>query len=208
MSGVGPPSSPDRSEMIGVYFRAAQVSRFLHVPATELTDLVVPVEDVCGRETWGLAEKLAEAGHAARLELLESMLLQRFAPWKPPSSAIDVPRLASWVSRRAGRVNVERMADAAGVSRQHLRKVFREHAGVTPKLYCRLVRYQHVLGFAGSAGKVDWAQAAVELGYSDQSHMISECRRFTSLTPQEIVSGNWFHPFIERAKAARRRGNA
>lgn len=207
MSGVGGPSpSSARPEMAGVYFRAAHVSSLLHVPAPELTDRVVPFEDVCGRRASGLAAALAEAGHAARLDLLESALLGLLAP-RAASSAIDVPGLASWASRCGGRIHVERMASAAGVSRQHLRRVFHERAGVTPKLYCRLARYQQLLGYAGAAATPDWAQAAVELGFSDQSHMISECRHFTSLTPQQLASGKWFHPFIERAKDARRRGN-
>lgn len=52
-----------------------------------------------------------------------------------------------------------------------------------------------------SAGEpVNWAQAALELGYADQSHMIAEYRRFSSLTPEMLASRRWFHPFIERAR--------
>ena len=31
--------------------------------------------------------------------------------------------------------------------------------------------------------------------------MIAECRQFSGLTPQTLVDRDWFHPFIERAKA-------
>jgi AraC-like DNA-binding protein len=82
--------------------------------------------------------------------------------------------------------------------------VFRECVGVTPKLYCRLVRFQSGLYYAGRGKDVNWAEAAIELGYADQSHMIAEFRQFSSLTPQQLASGNWFHPFIERAVARRR----
>jgi AraC-like DNA-binding protein len=44
-----------------------------------------------------------------------------------------------------------------------------------------------------------WAQAAAGMGYADQSHMIAEFRRFGGLTPHELASQDWFHPFIERA---------
>jgi AraC-like DNA-binding protein len=53
----------------------------------------------------------------------------------------------------------------------------------------------------GCGDGMDWAQAAVEGGYADQSHMIAEFRRFSSLTPQMLARGKWCHPFIERAKA-------
>jgi hypothetical protein len=30
--------------------------------------------------------------------------------------------------------------------------------------------------------------------------MIAEFRQFSALTPQALVSGHWFHPFIELAQ--------
>lgn len=48
---------------------------------------------------------------------------------------------------------------------------------------------------------MDWAETALEMGYADQSHMIAEFRCFSSLTPEQIAHGHWFHPFIERARA-------
>src|SRR5262249_59183479 len=91
-------------------------------------------------------------------------------------------------------------AGDAGVSRQHLTRAFRASVGVTPKLYCRLARFQSALAYASCGTQVDWAQAAAATGYADQSHMIAEFREFSSLTPQQLVAERWFHPFIERAK--------
>jgi hypothetical protein len=31
--------------------------------------------------------------------------------------------------------------------------------------------------------------------------MIAEFREFSSLTPESLALGRWFHPFIERARA-------
>ena len=72
--------------------------------------------------------------------------------------------------------------------------MFRENVGVTPKLYCRLARFQAVFAFAGIGDRVNWAQA-----YADQSQMIAEFREFSSLTLERLAMGCWFHPFIERA---------
>jgi len=47
---------------------------------------------------------------------------------------------------------------------------------------------------------VDWAQAALETGYADQSHMIADFREFSSLTPHQLTTERWFHPFIEHAR--------
>ena len=79
---------------------------------------------------------------------------------------VDVARLAASVLRRRGRVSVEAMALAAGVSRQHLAREFRERLGISPKLYCRLARFHSGLVHAGRRASVDWAQAAPRVGDS------------------------------------------
>jgi AraC-like DNA-binding protein len=190
--------------MVGVYFHPAQASVFTHVPACELTDQVVALEDLWGAAGSELPAELSDADtEAARIDRLESALLMRIAGRRCSTAALDVPGLAAWVLRQRGRLKVERLADRAGVSRQHLTRVFREGVGVTPKLYGRLARFRTGLAFAGCGKNIDWAQAAVEMGYTDQSHMIAEFREFSSLTPQMLAAQRWFHPFIERARCAR-----
>jgi AraC-like DNA-binding protein len=202
MNAVGESASAERSEMLGVYFRGGRAAAFLGVAASELTDRIVPAGDLWGPAGADLHDELSEADEAARLDRLESALLERVGEERE-AGAVDVPGLAALVNRRGGRLTVEALADAAGVSRQRLTRVFRERVGVTPKTYCRLARFHAGLAYAGCGDSVDWAQAAVEGGYADQSHMIAEFRRFSSLTPQVLARGKWFHPFIERAKARR-----
>ena len=83
-------------------------------------------------------------------------------------------------------IAVQRLADAAGVSRQHLTRVFQQAIGVSPKRYCRLARFQAGLVYAGAGPGVRWAEVATELGYADQSHMIAEFRAATGLAPAAL----------------------
>lgn len=200
MSVVGPASVGERPEMVGVYFHAARVFPLLHLPASELTDRIVALEDLWGSAGSDVPAELSETHEASRVDLLESVLLGQVREGRGSTGALDVPGLARWVLRRNGRLTVQRMADTTGVSRQQLTRVFRDSVGVTPKRYCRLARFQSGLAYAGRGKNVDWAQVAVEMGYSDQSHMIAEFREFSSLTPQMLATQRWFHPFIERAR--------
>jgi AraC-like DNA-binding protein len=186
--------------MIGVYFHAARAPSFTSVPAYELTDRVVPLPDLWGDAASELSLQLAEMDEAARIDCLESELLRRIETRARASSSVNLPGLAASVVRSRGRVTMERLANEAGVSRQQLARLFRDRIGVSPKLYCRLARFQPGLAFAGSGKGVDWAQVALELGYADQSHMIAEFREFSGLTPQMLATRRWFHPFIERAR--------
>ena len=186
-------------QMLGILFRpSASAASLLGVALPALTDRTIAIDDAWGGEGNGLASELADLDEAGRIGRIEAVLLTRLSTRKARTSTVNVERLAAWVLQQRGRTTVKGMARAGGVSRQHLTREFRDRLGITPKLYCRLARFQSGLGYAGHR-KVDWAQAAAGMGYADQSHMIAEFRQFGGLTPHELASQHWFHPFIERA---------
>jgi AraC-like DNA-binding protein len=109
--------------------------------------------------------------------------------------------LARWAQSKPTTMTVTRLADTAGVSRRHLARLFREVVGLGPKRFCRLARFQRGLKYAGAGPGVPWAQVAVELGYTDQSHMIAEFRELGGLTPELLATRQWFHPFIWESRS-------
>jgi AraC-like DNA-binding protein len=208
MSAVGPAASGERSAMAGAYLRPGQTRRLLGCPARELTDRIAALDDLWGAAGREALQRLGESSvDSERVGELESMFARRVSAARETCfhgaldvGALDVPGLALWARSRRGRVSVQGMADACGVARQSLTRAFRESVGVGPKLYCRLARFQAGLGYSDAGRPADWAEAALEMGYTDQSHMIAEFRQFSSLTPEALRSGRWFHPFIERAR--------
>jgi AraC-like DNA-binding protein len=198
---VGAPAGNSHSEMIGVYFEPGATAALLQVPAIEITDQVVSLEQLWGAHGAHLAEELAELDEVGRVDRLEAALLGRVRRAPVPNFRLDVVGLAHWVRAEPISMTVGRLAAAAGVSRQHLTRVFRQVIGVSPKRYCRLARFQAGLIHAGAGADVKWAEVAAELGYADQSHMIAEFRELSSLTPEALATQQWFHPFILDAQS-------
>ena len=205
MSGVGRTDGLDFSETVGAYFRPGCASRFFDIPLSDLADTAVAVGDVWGTGGSRLSSYLADLNEAGRIDRVESILLARLRHRPSRTGSLDVERLAASVLGRAGRVTVDGMARAAGVSRQHLSREFRARIGIGLKLYSRLARFESVLAHASARATTDWARVALDMGFADQSHMIAECRQFSGLTPQSLADRDWFHPFIERAKSRPRR---
>lgn len=199
MSRVYTGSPAELPQMIGAYFEPAQGSVWTHVAASDLTDRIVDLEDLWGPTACELSNQLDEVDDAERIDRLESTLLSRMEARRESNRVLDVAGLAHWVLNRRGRTTVESVAETAGVSRQYLTRVFRDELGISPKRYCRLARFKASLVFTRRGNDVDWARAAIEMGYADQSHMIAEFREFSSLTPQRLAVDRWFHPFIDRA---------
>jgi AraC-like DNA-binding protein len=187
--------------MIGVYFEPGATSALLRAPLNELTDHVVHLEQLWGAPGARLAEDLANLDEAGRVNRLDAVLLERVRRAPNAQAHINVTGLARWVRAEPVSITVRRLAEAAGVSRRHLTRVFRQVIGVTPKRYCRLARFQAGLVHAGAGPGVKWAEVAAELGYADQSHMISEFRELSGLTPDELATQQWFHPFILEAQS-------
>ena len=202
MTAVGRTERLDLSETVGVYFRPGRGSRFFDLPVSELTDRTVAVGDVWGTRHAPLSGMLAGLDETSRVDRVESVLLARRRRRQQRVQSLDVEGLAEKVLRIAGGDTVEDLARAAGVSRQHLSRAFRERIGMGPKLYSRLGRFHAVLAHASTRAPIDWARVALDLGFTDQSHMIAECRHFSGLTPQSLADRDWFHPFIERAKSS------
>jgi AraC-like DNA-binding protein len=204
MRHVGRTEGLDLSETVGAYLRPA-ASRLFDLSLSDLTDRSVDVGDIwrsCGAP---MSSRLADSNEAARVDLVESFLLARLSRGWRRTGSLDVEGLAADVMGRAGRVTIDGLARAAGVSRQHLERRFRQRIGIGPKRYARLARFQSVLAHASSRRPVDWAGVALDAGFADQSHMIAECREFSGLTPEALAKGDWFHPFMEQARSGPRR---
>jgi transcriptional regulator GlxA family with amidase domain len=74
-----------------------------------------------------------------------------------------------------------------GVSERHLRRLFRETVGVSPKTFARMSRFQRALQAARSDGRAGWASIAAAAGYYDQAHLIADFRVLAGVTPQALL---------------------
>ena len=116
-----------------------------------------------------------------RFRLVEETLLERL---RDPISYHGAVRLGLAILMRTyGCAKIRDIAKAADLSRRRFIELFAADVGVTPKLFGRLQRFQHAVATAQSRSSVDWAQLAIECGYSDQSHLIHEFVEFSGVSP-------------------------
>jgi AraC-like DNA-binding protein len=119
---------------------------------------------------------VAAAGLAEAADVFESAL----APLLPdePDPATELVERAVQVARDDGSIrSVGDLANRLGVGVRALQRLFARHVGVTPGWVIRRCRLQEAALRATEGGRVDWADLAAALGYSDQAHLV---REFTS----------------------------
>jgi len=184
--------------VMGVTFRPGGARAFFDASAEEFQDHAVPLDLVWGSDGKGLCDRLSEAiCPSARFQVLEGALLRRLKPnvVLHPAACQGLDAFRSVPHIR----NVLSVVKDAGLSRRRFSQLFREHVGLTPKLYCRL-RFGWVLERVASGKPVDWADVAAAGGYSDQAHLVHEFRDFSGLSPSAFLAAE--RPFCAHVRVS------
>ena len=175
--------------IIGVLFRPGGARAFFDAPADAFYNREIPLDLVWGSAAMGLRVRLQEASTpAAKFRALEAAVERRVKT-----------RLELHAAVRYGLAEFRRVPHArsvlsvtreAGLSRRRFSQLFREQVGLTPKLYCRLYRFQQVVRQIAAGGPVDWADVALAGGYCDQAHLAHEFRDFSGISPGAYLASD------------------
>jgi AraC-like DNA-binding protein len=177
----------------GVAFRPGGTVRFMPTPASLTRDLDVDLADLWPRALAGtLRERLLAAPDAlGRLANLEQALLES---WRESAAHAAVTYAVGAIAARPDVVSMAQVATAIGMSSKRFIERFTREVGLTPKRFCRILRFQRAVADARARDHVDWAEVAADGGYYDQSHLIHDFRDFTGLTPRGYLAARTASP--------------
>ena len=179
---------PTRVRLVGVHFKPWGMSPFVAMPAIELRDRWVPVDDVWQGSLDRIRNQVGDIASAAEtLRVVEEELRSRCA--EAPSRGLDlVQHAGARLETSHGAVPVGALTDAAGVSGNHLATLFKSHVGVTPKRVARIYRFARLILSVDPRHPVSWSELAQTAGYFDQTHFSREFKDFTGHTPAEFLA--------------------
>lgn len=167
---------------VGVLLRPGAALPLLGAPADALAGRHTPLEELWGSQAGLALERLQEAASLeARLDLLESLLLDRLADsfhGLHPAVAQSLAPLG------LGTLQVRDLAMRSGYSHRRFIDLFRGATGLAPKAYARVHRLGRVLDLAAANTGLGWADIAGEAGFADQSHLTREFGEIAGLSPQ------------------------
>ncbi|MFI0350192.1 helix-turn-helix domain-containing protein [Actinomadura sp. 9N407] len=179
---------PARVRLVGVHFKPWGLSPFIGMPATELRDRWAPVDAVWQRSVDRIRNRVGDTASATEtLRVLEEELRSRLLD-APPRGLDLVLHTGGRLEISSGAVPVGALADAAGVSGNHLATLFKTHVGVTPKRVARIYRFARLILSVDAPRPVDWSELAQTAGYFDRAHFSREFKDFTGHTPAEYLA--------------------
>ena len=172
--------------IIGVHFKAGGGFPFFGMPSDELHNSGVTLDAVWGRAAAAVRDRLWDAPTpSARFRILEDALVERArGSWSRHAGvryALDV------FDRSKGTCPVGDVIGRLGISQRRFIDVFRGEVGLTPKIFCRIRRFNEALTRIEARTEVDWLDVALSCGYFDQAHFNHDFRAFAGMNPSTYL---------------------
>lgn len=166
-------------EYFGIRFYPGALRYFFDLDLSEITDQFVDNHYFPCRDFDELHNYIYQCQNFhERAHICEQWLLRHFKP--RPATRFD--HTLSLIYRSLGNIKVSQLATMAGWSSRHLNRLFQLHTGLSTKTFAQTIRIQHVCKqLYISPG--DSLNAALELGFFDQSHLIKDFQKRLLSTP-------------------------
>ena len=176
-----------QESVMGVHFKPGGAFPFFQLPVGELHNLHLSLDTLWGTSANDLRWQLLEARTPdEKFRILEQSLLAHAAPSfiLHPAFAYALAEFQHLPSSRA----MANVTAQTGLSPKRFISVFNREVGLTPKLYCRVRRFQAALEAIGQGQQVDWADIALVCGYFDQAHFNHDFQAFSGLNPSTYLA--------------------
>lgn len=174
--------------IFGVYFYPFAIPALFDLPAQELSDETPDLQTFLGIEGENLEERMmASRTNADRISIIATFLEKRIKKVDRRDEAMH-HHIRS-IIHTTGKTNVDRIAKELSFSRRQFERKFKRLAGFSPKMYERIIRFQHASDEYNKQQK-SLTQIALEYGYYDHSHFSNEFKKFSGYNPKDYFSGN------------------
>ena len=173
--------------VFGVRFRPAGSYPFLRLPIAELTEKVIDLTEIWGREGRELNFRILESTtNQERIRHAESFLLNRLD--QKIAEDVIVRQALAEIIRAKGQTSMDFLMRNIGISSRQLERKFDQLVGLTPKTFSRIIRFQNVFDLLSKNHFGALTTLGLQCGFYDQAHFIHEFKTFTGQTPTAYFS--------------------
>jgi AraC-like DNA-binding protein len=181
----------NKISVMGVHFKVGGGAAFFELPVSELYNERISLDEVWKTRASELRDRLLQqSSPEGRFWVLEQFLMQMM---RSPNDHLAVD-FALQQFQQSANSTISAVIEQTGFSTRYFNQLFRNQVGVTPKLFCRIQRFQNALEMLSVRAPVDWIEIALTCGYFDQAHFIHDFRAFADCTPTEYLTQRGFHP--------------
>ncbi|WP_339724167.1 helix-turn-helix transcriptional regulator [uncultured Paraglaciecola sp.] len=174
-----------QGKIIGVKFNLGVLAKRLPCLIDQAVDKEFAVTQIFELNPQALIENTLDTRNDKITVTYLSQALQKYAHKLDPATHA-VQTLATQIKTNHAINSVEILSQLSHTSVRSLQRLFKTYVGLSPKWLIRKYRLHHALERLENQ-RLTLAELAVNLDYSDQSHLIRDFNEFLNITPKQYA---------------------
>lgn len=171
---------------IAVRFTAAGAHHFFPMAISGFSNAQIHLPEIWGDLGIELEDKMhSNLGLAQKVEIVQRSLLLQLN--RNGEHDHLVYHCLATIQTHNGLITVTKLSERTGLSTRQLLRRFDRRVGTSPKEFCRIVKFLAACRLLRSSQNDPLTSVAYTSGYADQAHFIHDFRKFSGLTPGELL---------------------
>jgi AraC-like DNA-binding protein len=172
-----------------IEFKPNGFNRMFGIPATEICDKIYPANEVIGKYIKRLYMQLLDAsGVQEMVSVADKFLIGFLNRQKAVYANEGITRISHQLLSKNYNIDISKYANQANMSIRNFERRFSEQIGTSPKLFCRILRFNSAVKSKITHSEKSWGDIAFDNGYYDNMHMIKEFKQFTNVSPSILFN--------------------
>ncbi|MGY3211977.1 DUF6597 domain-containing transcriptional factor [Mucilaginibacter sp. HD30] len=170
---------------VGVYLQPNALKALFRLKAEEFTDACLNLS-LFAKSGETLSEELTNTDQAGeRVALISAYLTRQLEiNVKRQDPAMDFA--LNQMIRSEGQIALAKLQNELQLTERSFHRKFKEHTGIAPKLFTRIIRFQASLKQLAATDYHKLSDLAYSHEYADQSHFIRSFKEFSGMSPMQF----------------------
>lgn len=164
-------------------FWPAAFYALFRIPIGHFNNDVVPPEEMLGPQYVSLKNRLGDAVCCQEKKNVLDAFFGRLVRKLNPAEPTLIWHAQNKMLLSGGNILLRDLLADGNISVRSLERHFLSSVGMSPKYYCRVLRFNKAFQLKAGNPHVSWQEIVYACGYYDQAHYIDEFRHFTGLPP-------------------------
>ncbi len=183
---------PPAFMLIQIVFQPGGLTRLSDVPSEVLSNSFIDAESIFPSEIKYVNMRLSSTNNPTEMmaivEKFLFWLLKRQKDYQSRSHLLRIDRIGALLLEDRMPFSLERLAEEACLSPRQFYNLFIQRAGINPKLFSRIARFDRTVKLRNIMNNSDWLSIALESGYYDHQHLVKDFKEFTGLSPTAFIN--------------------
>ena len=168
-----------KHKYFGVRFATGVISELFDVCAEDLVEHQYNLLDMAPKAKQMFEQVVDAKCFSQQVSIAEQFFIKQNARQFSYITAMVV----KYICDQKGNIRMNELENLTGYTIRTIQRLFRDEVGMSPKMFCRIVRCQSAIYDINHNDGVTFSDLACDLGFSDQSHFLREFKKLVTATP-------------------------